>query len=236
MPAPRAAFFFAIVLVGTPPCAALAPDGWTELLGLRFKKDCQEESAYFTRWLSRMFSWLSGRRGTQGPVHCETKETLCDNGSLSGLQVRYAAGKDSAGSDRDFYDFNLRCGQRWQGWLGLRFDRSVNVPATQASMCKAGRPVSGIQVLRGRDEKSDRDYFNFRLRCAAYGASGLQTHEWGDTLGLPFDKHRETRSATCPPGHLVDGLRVHRGFQVRARADHDAHAPLHPLSPRVRAC
>ena len=37
---------------------------------------------------------------------------------------------------------------------------------------------------------------------------------WADQpLGLAFDGLRETRSATCPAGAAIAGLRVHRGFQ-----------------------
>ena len=59
--------------------------------------------------------------------------------------------------------------------------------------------------MRGRNERRDADYFNFKLRCG---------RTWSDLpLGLAFEGLRETRSATCPSGAAIAGLRVHRGFQ-----------------------
>ena len=89
-------------------------------------------------------------------------------------------------------------------------------------MCVAcGVSVTGIQVMRGRNDRRDQDYFNFRLRCAK---------QWGDPLGLAFDGLRETRSATCPAGAAIAGLRVHRGFQDWGDLDtYEVGAPLPEL-------
>jgi hypothetical protein len=58
-----------------------------------------------------------------------------------------------------------------------------------------------VQVMRGRGD--GRDYYTFKLRCG---------RAWREIVGLPFDAPRETRSATCPRGASVVGVRVHRGF------------------------
>ena len=46
--------------------------------------------------------------------------------------------------------------------------------------------------------------YTFKLRC---------DKQWRDVHGLSFEALRETRSATCPHGRSVSGIRVHRGFQ-----------------------
>eukprot|EP00316_Scyphosphaera_apsteinii_P005956 CAMPEP_0119319322 /NCGR_PEP_ID=MMETSP1333-20130426/49096_1 /TAXON_ID=418940 /ORGANISM="Scyphosphaera apsteinii, Strain RCC1455" /LENGTH=276 /DNA_ID=CAMNT_0007325701 /DNA_START=33 /DNA_END=863 /DNA_ORIENTATION=+ len=182
---------------------ALAQDGWTERLGLRFKHDCQEEEG-IRSWLAWAMSWLAGRKGQRSDSHCESKEQLCSMGELTGLRVRNAAG-EVGGSDRDFYDFDLQCGRAWTGWLGMRLDSSMTGHVqTETALCRPGLVVTGVQVLRGRDNHKDRDYLNFRLKCGS---------EWGSPLGLAFDHLRETRQATCPRGFHADGVRVHRGFQ-----------------------
>merc|ERR1712087_386444 len=136
---------------------------------------------------------------------CETKEALCRMGELTGLRVRNTAG-EVGGSDRDFYDFALRCGTRWQDWMGMRLDvmGGSHHEQTEAAVCRQGLSVTGVQVMRGRNDHKDRDYLNFRLKCG---------REWGTPLGLAFDGPRETRQATCPKGFYVDGVRVYRGFQ-----------------------
>lgn len=75
----------------------------------------------------------------------------------------------------------------------------------EAGICPGGTSVTGVQVMRGRNGRRDADYFNFKLRCGKQWASM--------PLGLAFDGLRETRSATCPSGASLAGLRVHRGFQ-----------------------
>ena len=50
------------------------------------------------------------------------------------------------GNDRDFYDFKLRCGSRWNAqWMGLRFE-AMSTSQTDASVCPGGTFVTGIQV------------------------------------------------------------------------------------------
>ena len=89
--------------------------------------------------------------------------------------------------------------------MGLRFDiEGSGLEAEHAAgVCQAGTDMTGVQVMRGRS--SGRDYYTFKLRCA---------RKWNEhALGLPFDALRETRSATCPHGRSMSGVRVHRGFQ-----------------------
>ena len=184
-----------------------ALDGWTQRLGLAFSDDCQESmglSAVFA-WAT---SWLSGRKGRQRSAHCESKQASCPKGlGATGLQVR--SGHMRKGGSRELYDFRLRCGEKWQGsWLGLRFDvEGARDAETAAGVCPSGSDLTGVQVMRGRSGGigGGRDYYTFKLRCAR------QWHE--HALGLPFDALKETRSATCPHGRSVSGIRVHRGFQ-----------------------
>ena len=108
------------------------------------------------------------------------------------------------GGSRELYDFRLRVARWSASWLGLRFDirgRSESAEVA-AGVCPDGVSLSGVQVMRGRSE--GRDYYAFKLRCA---------RQWRDVIGLPFDALKETRSATCPHGRDVGGIRVHRGFQ-----------------------
>ena len=191
----------ALVLL-TSLSAALRYDGWTEHLGLHFKERCQETGGVHGM-VFNLFAWAFGRM-VPGKSNCESKEQLCGGAPLTGIQVRAAFGR-LKGDDRDFYDFKLRCGTRWNyQWLGLRFEQ-LDQAQTDATVCPSGLVVTGIQVKRGRDEVSDRDYYNFALRCGG---------EWKNDVGqLPSESYRETRSATCPRGRPVDGLRVHRAFQ-----------------------
>jgi len=133
------------------------------------------------------------------------------NGELvTGLEVKTIHVK--RGGNREFYDFRIRCNTTWQPqWLGLRFDSgAVEPPHRAASVCPEAEPISGVQVLRGRTRHalpgSDgvRDWYTFKLRCSK---------GWREPMGLPFDAHSETRSATCPRGVPVRGVRVLRGFQ-----------------------
>ena len=178
--------------------------GWTERLGLSFTDDCQEHTGVAALW-AWAESWLGGRGGRQRNAHCETKEMSCPPGvAVTGLQVR--SGHVRKGGNRELYDFKLRCGEAWlPNWLGLRFDIKEELNEA-AGMCRTGGDISGVQVMRGRGESTTgaRDYYMFKLRCG---------REWREVVGLPFDRLRETRSATCPSGRSVSGVRVHRGFQ-----------------------
>ena len=177
---------------------------WTDRLGLRFKDDCQEDVG-----IKGIFIWLwawATRKGQQRSGHCESKQMRCPGTKLTGLQVRYARMERS---DRDLYDFKPRCGVSWQEWLGMKFpdrEEAADHFQSEASICpQGGGSVTGIQVMRGRNDQRDQDYFNFKLRCGKH---------WNEQpLGLAFDGLRETRSATCPAGAAIAGLRVHRGFQ-----------------------
>ena len=174
--------------------------GWTDRLGLTFTDDCQESQGLLALWFFAA-SWFGGKRGQQRSANCESKEGYCPAGyTVTGLQVK--TGSMRRGGNREMYDFRLRCGSRWQPrWLGLRFD--VGTPdAVAAGVCPDGEELTGVQVMRGRQE--GRDYYAFKLRCARV---------WREVVGLPFDALRETRSATCPHARAVTGVRVHRGFQ-----------------------
>lgn len=176
---------------------------WTDRLGLRFTDDCQEEVG-LAGLLSWLLAWVT-RGGQQRSGHCESREMRCAVGQkLTGLQVRYARLERG---DRDLYDFRPRCGTAWQAWLGLRFpDAGADHMQSEAAICHdAGASVTGVQVMRGRNDRRDQDYYNFKLRCGKQWAAM--------PLGLAFDGLRETRSATCPVGSATAGLRVHRGFQ-----------------------
>lgn len=186
-----------------PKWQSAADGSWTDRLGLRFRDDCQEDVGLhgLAVWI---WSWVT-RGGQQRSGHCESKEMRCAAGSkLTALQVRYGRIEKS---DRDLYDFRPRCGFSWAPWLGMKFPAEHEADRTEeeGAICSGGQSVTGIQVMRGRNEWLDQDYFNFRLRC---GKSWLE-----QPLGLGFDGLRETRSATCPSGSAIAGLRVHRGFQ-----------------------
>lgn len=178
--------------------------GWTQKLGLTFSDDCQESTGLMAlyAWAE---SWLSGRRGRQRTANCESRETACPAGlAATGMQVKF--GHMRKGGNRELYDFRLRCGRSWQSsWLGLRFD-VMRQEDVAAEICADGTDLTGVQVMHGRSSgASSRDYYTFKLRCAR------QWHE--RALGLPFDALKETRSATCPHGRSVSGVRVHRGYQ-----------------------
>ena len=181
---------------------------WTDRLGLYFRDDCQEDAG-ITGLVAWVVAWVT-RRGQQRNGHCESKEMRCPSGSrVTGLQVRYARIEDG---DRDLYDFRPRCGTAWQAWLGLKFPESkADLKETEADICPGSSGSSssgimtGVQVMRGRNERKDQDFYNFKLRCGK---------RWAHLpLGLPFDGLRETRTATCASGSSIAGFRVHRGFQ-----------------------
>ena len=190
---PLLVFFFSCCSMG-----AAIQGGWTSRMGLQFRDDCQEHLglvASMTAWIGSFF----GLRAHTGEV-CESKEMRCPaDTSVTALQVHF--GRDER-YDRDFYDFKLRCGTRWQRYLGLRFE-SPDKEQEESVLCPGIKPASGIQVLRGRQRHGDKDYYGFKLRCAA---------QWQPLLGLEYEGHQETKVATCPRGHVMRGLRVHRGF------------------------
>ena len=120
--------------------------GWTSRMGLQFRDDCQEHLgmvASLTAWLGSFF----GLRAHTGEV-CESKEMRCPaDTSVTALQVHY--GRDDH-YDRDFYDFKLRCGTRWQRYLGLRFESpsvwKSNSCGDDASMAWGVRNLISTQV------------------------------------------------------------------------------------------
>mmetsp|Transcript_7847 Transcript_7847/g.24566 ORF Transcript_7847/g.24566 Transcript_7847/m.24566 type:complete len:266 (-) Transcript_7847:101-898(-) len=173
---------------------------WTMRLGRRQRDVCQESTGLL-RLLSAMWGWVSGSEG--GP--CEVREAVCDDSLVTGLSVRNSATR-LKGSDRDFYDFKLQCSGGWTSrWMGLRFEGDGD-DVTKSMACP-GEAVTGIEVIRGRVEKTDRDYLEFKMRCG---------RRWTGLLGLPFEGGGlipDSRTATCPKGCIADGLRVTRGFQ-----------------------
>ena len=97
---------------------AALQDGWTSRMGLQFRDDCQEHMGLIAA-VSAWFGSFFGLRSHTGEV-CESKEMRCPaDTSVTALQVHF--GRDER-TDRDFYDFKLRCGTRWQRYLGLRFE------------------------------------------------------------------------------------------------------------------
>ena len=233
---PRLPLFSLILLLlpATPLAGSIFDDwapGWTERLGLSFSNGCEEY-----RGLESLFAWASHFLGGATPSasgHCETKEVSCPGEApVTGLRVRcgvchhhfacapHRTGISSAlctarsghvkkSGNRELYDFKLRCASRWMPrFLGLRFDVREDL-AEAAGVCPDGGAITGVQVMRGRSERGlgggARDYFNFKLRC--------ESGKWLAPLRLPFDSLKETRSATCPRGRAVTGVRVHRGFR-----------------------
>jgi hypothetical protein len=153
----------AVALASEAPISSWlsSQDGsWTDRLGLRFRDDCQEEVG-----VRGLFVWLwswATRSGQQRSGHCESKEMRCAAGTkLTALQVRY--GRIEV-SDRDLYDFRPRCGEAWQPWLGLKFpeEGAADHVQTEGAICPGGASVTGVQVMRGREDWGDQDFFNFR--------------------------------------------------------------------------
>ena len=146
-----------------PPSWLASSDGsWSDRLGLLFKDDCQEDQG-----LRGLFIWLwswASRAGQQRSGNCESKEMRCAAGyKVTALQVKYGRVERS---DRDFYDFRPRCGQSWEPWLGMKMPRESQADhmQTEAAICPGGVGVTGIQVMRGRNDRLDQDYFNFKLK------------------------------------------------------------------------
>jgi hypothetical protein len=184
--------------------ASTTDGSWTDRLGLRFKDDCQEDMG-LGGLFSWAWSWITGRGGQQRSGNCESKEMRCPGGlKITGLQVRYSRIESG---DRDYYDFRPRCGTQWMAYLGMRMptrNERASHDQEEAAICSGGAAVTGVQVMRGRNDRRDQDTYTFKLRCG---------RQWADVpLGLAFDGLRETRSATCPGGGSLAGLRVHRGF------------------------
>ena len=150
--------------------------------------------ASLTAWLGSFFERL-GLRAHTGEV-CESKEMRCPaDTSVTALQVHF--GRDER-YDRDFYDFKLRCGTRWQRYLGLRFE-SPDKEQEESVLCPGIKPASGIQVLRGRQKHGDKDYYGFKLRCAAL------SHQRAGLTGLEAAPRRDARTARQGPRTLGRG-------------------------------
>lgn len=151
---------------------------WTALLGLKFT-ECEEELSLLEGIWRKLVSLFRRHPGVQS-AHCESQETHCPSGSaVTGLEVRF--GRDEA-TDRDLYDFKVRCGPIWREWLGMRYPRHPDEEKSDAIRCVDGTVGSGVQVIRGRDDDKDWDYFLFKLRCGL----GIAT-KWTEFTSLPYD-------------------------------------------------
>ena len=69
--------------------------------------------------LRRIFDLFGGNKAVD-TAHCESHETHCPgSAALTGLEVRFGRAEKT---DRDLYDFKVRCGPAWQwNWMGLKF-------------------------------------------------------------------------------------------------------------------
>mmetsp|Transcript_18370 Transcript_18370/g.27610 ORF Transcript_18370/g.27610 Transcript_18370/m.27610 type:complete len:146 (+) Transcript_18370:198-635(+) len=96
---------------------------WTPLLGLKMAK-CEEEltllGVLWRRTIGLLLQVFTGDRSAER-AHCEVKETHCPGASaVTGLEVRF--GRAEA-TDRDLYDFKLRCGPVWKQWLQMEYPK-----------------------------------------------------------------------------------------------------------------
>lgn len=88
----------------------------------------------------------------------------------------------------------------WTGLLGLAFESDVPVER-RAMHCPNGY-ITGLQVRRGRNEKKDTDYYDFKLKCGS---------RWGPWSGMSFDGAREEKAQECPLKMHMTGLEVRQG-------------------------
>ncbi len=106
-------------------------------------------------------------------------DVICPCGYLQGLSVRYA--RFDRG-DRDYHDVKLSCGdEKGSAWGGPSFlsfasaGASANRTATAA--CPVGKGVVGVKVTHTRRSWSDRDLYDFEVRCEGGGVYALRLHE-----------------------------------------------------------
>jgi hypothetical protein len=207
---------------------------WSDRLGLHFRDDCQEESGirgffvWIMAWATRSGQQRSGHceskemrcaadtkitglqvryaRLEQGDRDLYDFKPRCGTTWQSWVRV---AMHETQNLWRSPYRSNLAnsplsCYHTTIEQLGMRFPRESDHAMAEAALCPDGTSMTGVQVSRGRNDRRDWDYYNFKLRCGKH---------WAEPMGLAFDGLRETRSATCQSGSWVAGLRVHRGFQ-----------------------
>ena len=116
-------------LVAAPSVVERYGGYWTPLLGLKMAP-CEEElsllGALWKNTIGKLFEMLSGGHGVR-KAHCESQEIHCPTGeaAITGLEVRF--GREEA-TDRDLYDFKIRCGPSWRSWLGLKFPQVRRAP------------------------------------------------------------------------------------------------------------
>jgi hypothetical protein len=92
----------------------------------------------------------------------------------------------------------------WTGILGLPFESDK--PVEQRAMhCSAGF-ITGLQVRRGRNNKDDTDFYDFKLKCGS---------RWGPWSGMAFEDNnaKEEKSFECPMKMHMTGLEVKRGYK-----------------------
>lgn len=90
----------------------------------------------------------------------------------------------------------------WSGILGLPFESDK--PVEQRAMhCHSGY-ITGMQVRRGRNNKDDTDFYDFKLKCGS---------RWGPWSGMSYeaDSHKEEKSFECPMKMHLTGLEVKQG-------------------------
>ena len=90
----------------------------------------------------------------------------------------------------------------WTGLLGLPFESDK--PVEQRAMhCHSGY-ITGLQVRRGRNNKDDTDFYDFKLKCSS---------RWGPWSGMAFEEnnHKEEKAFECPMKMHMTGLEVKRG-------------------------
>ena len=191
---------------------------WTDRLGLRFTDDCQEEVG-LAGLLSWLLAWVT-RGGQQRSGHCESREMRCAVGQkLTGLQVRYARLERG---DRDLYDFRPRCGTAWQAWLGLRFpDAGADHMQSEAAICHdAGASVTGVQVMRGRNDRRDQDYYAYQTARAEYQRAQQEvavSRSQAENAHVGF--LNGVQVPLPPPAVMRSRVKVAENQLARARAD-----------------
>ena len=163
--------------------------------------------------------WLGLRFDVQGGRETERGAGICPEGNdLTGVQVM--RGRSAGPNSRD-------CARP----LPTERMHAKDIPARcleprrgPARACACGTLQTGLCCALLACAHSD---YTFKLRCAK---------QWRDLIGLPFEALRETRSATCPHGRSVSGIRVHR---EPAPPTHpalttlgwvDGHCPLWPTA------
>lgn len=142
----------------------------------------------------------------ESTVPIETKQMHCPAGFVTGVTASYGRSKKG---DRDTYDFQLKCGDRWGLWFGLQ-TFGVKVRTEKQFECPSGLSMTGLEVKRGRVENGDQDFYDFKLQCGGV---------WDEWMGMVFKKEKESKAAECPRGEMAFGVKVSRGFRDNGDMD-----------------